>query len=246
MVRGAFTLIELIFAVVVMSIVMLAFPTIMLSDSDAREQNMAQEATLAASAKLAQVLTYQWDEKSVSWEDLAENHQTFAHLLEGTNYSTPAFQRDATDNKRASGSDHRVFFPSHVNTTGIGDDNNTVIGMDDYNGATSDTGLSSGFTAESRGYKRDYQLQVAVLRINDALTPSGGTVDYNQTALTGANSFVLGQDDIHDNPTTNPGDQTNLRCVRVTVSDNSGNVITTLYGYAANIGEYQVYSKVRP
>lgn len=250
--RSAFTLIELIFAIVIMAITVITLPMVMQVDSASRDKNLAQEAILAASAKLSQVLTYQWDERSLSWDDLAENHQTTARLVDGTNFITAVFDRNAS-NVRPSGSIHRTFFPLVTNVTGIGDNNSTlvngfeaVIGMDEQNmTAAALSGFEAGFSADAAGYKRDYRIQVDILRISDALNPAGGAVDYTQPNLTGANRFIFSQTDIHNNPAANPNDQTNLRCAKVSIQDASGNVITTLYGYAANIGEYQVYKDVR-
>lgn len=234
MVKGAFTLIELLFAIVIMSIVMLAFPTVMQTDSDAREQNLAQEAALAGSAKLAQVLSYQWDENSTSWEDKAENANNAAFMVDGTNTVTNAFNRVGTTQKRLNGSvAQRRFSPATVNASPIADNNTSIDAIDDFNGTSSTTG-----TPSSSGYKRNYRLDVRVFPVSDAASSGGGIVDYTQQTLINNNGFVLGHSDA--------GGQTNLRCVEVTVSDNdSGTVYARLYGYAANIGEYQVASRTR-
>jgi len=251
--RRAFTLIELIFAIVIMAITVISLPMVMQVDSASRDKNLAQEAILAASTKLSQVLTFQWDEASLSWADLAENHQTTARLVDGTDFNTSVFDRNAS-NVRPSGSAHRTFFSNLTTVTGIGDNNNTVdafgnqivVGMDDRNiSASALSGFEVGFAADASGYKRKYQMQVDILRINDALNPTGGAINYNATDLTGNNRFVFSQNDIHGNPATTPADQTNLRCAKVSIQDESGKTITTLYGYAANIGEYQVYKEER-
>lgn len=241
--RHAFTMIELIFAIVVMSIVVLSLPMIMQTDNSGREKNLAQEAALAASSKLSQVLSFQWDERSLSWEDLSENHQTIARILDGTNAITTAFDRNVTTGARVNNG-HRIFFNAVTNATALGDDNTTLVngfeaavGMDEQNitfGANS--GFDVGFLASAAGYKKDYQIQVDILRTNDALNPAGGLVDYTQTNLVGANRFIFAQGDA--------GGQTNLRCARVSIQDSGGKLITTLYGYSANIGEYSVASRV--
>lgn len=243
MVKGAFTLIELLFAIVIMSIVMLAFPTVMQTDSDAREQNLAQEAALAGSAKLAQVLSYQWDENSTSLENINENGIDTAILVDGTNHVTNAFNRVGTTQNRLNGSvAQRRFFPATVNASPIADNNTSIPAIDDFDGTFSTTG-----TPNAKGYKRNYRLDVSVYPVSDALRADGGIVDYDQTLLTsnspiGDNRFILTHDAI-------TGGQTNLRCVEVKVSDNSDAAHTPLaimYGYAANIGEYNDRGRPRP
>ncbi len=63
--RGAFTMIELIFAIVIMAIVIIALPRMMRTNSNALEANINQEAIFGASAQMMQVLSYPWDANSV-------------------------------------------------------------------------------------------------------------------------------------------------------------------------------------
>lgn len=240
MVKKAFTLIELVFAIVVMSIVMLSFPIIMQVDSDAREQSFAQEAVLAASAKMAQLFTFQWDEASLDWNDLAENIQTVARVLDGTG-GTVAFHRIPGTELRPSGGS-RHFFPNETNASNLNENNSTLaVGLDEQGfDFGTNSGFDAGFVAGSFGYKRDYQMDVKIWPVSDALSIGNGTVVYNDPTnpdLTGNNGFVFTQGAAVG--------QTNLRAMVVTIRDTDGN-ITRLYGYTANIGEYSAYSRIRP
>ena len=58
-------MIELIFAIVVISITVLSLPMLMRVNQNAMEANVVQEALFATSAKIMQVLSYPWDEHSV-------------------------------------------------------------------------------------------------------------------------------------------------------------------------------------
>lgn len=69
--RSAFTLIELIFAIVVMSIVVMSLPVMMRTTSDSIEKNIVQEAIFAASAELMGASAYYWDTRSI--EDINES-----------------------------------------------------------------------------------------------------------------------------------------------------------------------------
>jgi len=62
--RGAFTMIELIFAIVIMAIVIIALPRVMQTNSNALEANINQEAIFGASATMVQALSYPWDTNS--------------------------------------------------------------------------------------------------------------------------------------------------------------------------------------
>jgi len=63
--RKAFTLIELIFAIVIIAISALSLPMMTQVTSKGVKGSLAQEAIFAASTELNNVMTYNWDESSV-------------------------------------------------------------------------------------------------------------------------------------------------------------------------------------
>lgn len=63
--RAAFTMIELIFAIVVISIAVLSLPMMIQTTSRGIEQNIVQEAIFAASAELMGATSYYWDLNSM-------------------------------------------------------------------------------------------------------------------------------------------------------------------------------------
>jgi len=64
--RLAFTLIELIFAIVIIGISIMSLPLMNRVASDGVEVSLAQEAIYAASAELMSISSYYWDDLSVS------------------------------------------------------------------------------------------------------------------------------------------------------------------------------------
>lgn len=69
--KSAFTLIEVIFAIVVVSLTLLTLPMVTQVTSDEVEDSLAQEAIFAASAELNEALSAQWDENSLKDENLS-------------------------------------------------------------------------------------------------------------------------------------------------------------------------------
>ena len=63
--RSAFTMIELIFAIVIIAISVLSLPMMNQVISKNIEGSIVQEAIFAASAELNQVVSYYWDENSM-------------------------------------------------------------------------------------------------------------------------------------------------------------------------------------
>lgn len=63
--RSAFTMIELIFAIVIIGITVVSLPLVTQTTSKGVENSLAQEAIFAAATQLAQAQTYRWDENSL-------------------------------------------------------------------------------------------------------------------------------------------------------------------------------------
>lgn len=77
--RSAFTLIELVFAIVVISIAVMSLPVMVRITSDQMESNIVQEAVFAASAELTGALAYYWDRRSM--EDMYDNNLTYTERV---------------------------------------------------------------------------------------------------------------------------------------------------------------------
>lgn len=65
MVRYAFSMIELIFAIVIIGITVISLPMMTQVTAKGADSNLVQEAIFAAAAKLNEAVTYRWDENSL-------------------------------------------------------------------------------------------------------------------------------------------------------------------------------------
>lgn len=65
MVKYAFTLIELVFAIVVIGISVVSLPMMIQVTSKNTDNSLVQEAIFAAATKLNEAVTYRWDENSI-------------------------------------------------------------------------------------------------------------------------------------------------------------------------------------
>ena len=63
--RSAFTLLEVLFAIVIVGVTMVSVPVIINSNARGFDVTITQEAIFAASAELNQVLALSWDENSI-------------------------------------------------------------------------------------------------------------------------------------------------------------------------------------
>ena len=69
--RSAFTMIELIFAIVVIAISVISLPTMIQTTSKGIESNIVQEAIFASEAILNESTTYYWDKQSMDDENVS-------------------------------------------------------------------------------------------------------------------------------------------------------------------------------
>jgi type II secretory pathway pseudopilin PulG len=83
--RGAFTMIELIFAIVVIAISVLSLPRMIQATNKGIEANLVQEAIFAGSAQLNEAMTYVWDERSL--DDL--NISDLSRVVNTNSYGCP-------------------------------------------------------------------------------------------------------------------------------------------------------------
>lgn len=64
--KSAFTLLELVFAIVIIGITIVTLPLMTQATSKGIQNNLVQEAVFAGAAELAQIQTYRWDENSLN------------------------------------------------------------------------------------------------------------------------------------------------------------------------------------
>lgn len=215
--RKAFTMIELIFAIVVIAITVISLPMMMRVNQNAMESNVVQEAVFATSAKMMQVLSYPWDEHSVSSTDPGVYAKIVAIPGGSTVYNRKYNMYDQTD---TNGSfrigaiiedGHRMFhnyLSPDANITNLGQQ----FGVDAIDTQSQNNINFSNAAATATGYKNIYTMDVNVSYIPDTGTP-----------------FVF----------SNTGSNTasNMKLVTVDIKDDKGNILTLLRSYSANIGE---------
>ena len=209
-------MIELIFAIVIISISVLAIPTMTQVNTTSMEDNIKQEAIFAASAKMMQLYSYYWDENS------KRATITDAAVLDTKN-GDAVYSRFPDNNSslrigHVNQDNHRKFFmydnPTSI-ATDLGDDIAGVVALDEQttnNVAFTDNGASA------TGYKKRYNTSTLVTHISD--TPVAGV-------------FVLGQNSNAIN--------TNLKLLRVTVQEVGSPDPVVLYAYSANIGSFSYF-----
>lgn len=233
MIRFGFTLIELVFAIVIMGIAILAIPTMTQVNDRGVTNNLKQEAIFAGVAKMMQVLSYPWDENSINLDnnssldlerpvDIVGDTTNYARRdINGTVNLTSEYRvgqiRGVDFHRKLMVYDNNITDDNRTSIiTALGNNNPNVVALDELAGSYSL--VNAG--ASAVGYKDSYTNVV-----NVGYVPDGGSspTPYNF-------SNTLG---------TTP---THMKIVSVQVSDGNG-IVTTLYAYSANIGQADFYSR---
>jgi len=81
--KKAFTLIELIFAIVVIAISVMSLPMMIQSTQKGIEGNIIQEAIFASSGMLNEATTYYWDEHSLNDENVSAGYSRVVNTTTG-------------------------------------------------------------------------------------------------------------------------------------------------------------------
>jgi len=226
MVRKGFTIIELIVAIVVIGIALMSVPLLLSQASKSDEFSLNQEAILAGSTKIGDILTYPWDDKLVSETNVK-------HILDVTNGDSELDRYPNNHTRRIGNFKTNFRRKFDANTTyasatlgRAGDTNTTAYNdIDDFNG-------------------------------NSEIINGGGTGDYLMDLNLTTKVFYISDDaNYSSSPTLNFGDlntslatpTTNLKMIEVKVANKANHqTITTLRAFSANIGSYELLYRTFP
>lgn len=222
--RGA-SMLELVVAIVVMGIAVMALPLMLSQTKSNNEFAMQQEAILAARTKLGDVLTYAWDEANVLL--------TGATLVLDTNDTGSDDELNKINGSRRIGhipSDKRrkgydIQTPSTASGTLGADAGEAQLSdyddIDDFHTTSQQLFNSGEATIAGQDYKfADMNLTTRVIYVDDSATYINDDV----------NDFVF--------TTANANRRSNLKMVEITVSGSQTNFV--LRSYSANIGESEL------
>jgi len=213
--KSAFTLIELIFAIVVISIAVISLPTMNAVLSKGIEGNLVQEAIFASSAKINEIISYPWDENSIPsnsiysqviWSSANDCNQT-TKLRTGHIYQQ-LHRRCLDDNFSIVQPTSSTALGFEANDAGIYDD------IDDFNNVSTKIFIDyqdSSIITSAEGYKTPYRMDV--------------NVTYADFGTTTASSK-------------------NIKKIDISIINLTTHTIATkIHTYSANIGEVDFYKR---
>ena len=158
--RAAFTLIELIFAIVIIAISVISLPMMSQTVSEGIDANLVQEAIFAAATELNEAVTAHWDENSIETGmpnsaarviataiGMCENNATLSTFRQMPGHINQPLHRRCLDANAS------VTAPSNAAAT-------AVNSLDDMEHG--DRNITIGSTPDAEGYKEIYQSNVVV------------------------------------------------------------------------------------
>ena len=209
--RYAFTMIELIFAIVIIAISVMSLPMMTQVTSAGIERNFAQEAIFTSIAEMNIAITYTWDEVSLIDSNATGSIDELSRVININAVSDCADSglddSSGADIMRRTGHVHRRCLNTLATEPFTGVDSACVDSLNavahDFNST-----YEGGAMTSAEGFKTEYESKLEVTKCN------GACVDF------GAAGNV------------------NMKEIKVTLRDASDNeVITILRTYSANIGE---------
>lgn len=222
--RRAFTMIELIFAIVVIAVVMLTIPMMIQVNNKALEGSAAQEAIFLVSAVLSETTTMVWDNRSIVGSDTG---YSLSKILDVDAVGTTYGRTDVNSSIRVGGINedlHRSFFDYNATSPAVPAlaDGQRVTLTHDINNSV----------ANAAGYKSQFTIVATREYVDD--TAHAGTV---------ADPFVFAI----PAPAAAPANRNNIKMTQVEINatiDGNTTTVARLRAYTCNIGEID-YAKRR-
>jgi len=221
--RSAMSMIELIFAIVIMGIAVMSLPLILTQVQTNDAFTLRQEAILAAKTKIGEILTYEWDENSY---DATSQHSFVLNTANGDaelNCNAATFLRLG----HISSDYRRKCSTAGASASAIGADGGDLDDIDDFNTQANALTVTAGENAGVLDYIFNLTLTTTVNYAADA-------ADYTLQTI---NNFVLSPDDT--------GTRTNIKTISVSVTDGVNANGMTLRAFACNIGD-NIFLPSRP
>lgn len=153
--RAAFTLIELVFAIVVIAIAVVSLPVMNSVISSGVNANVVQEAIFASSTEINEVTTAHWDDNSL--EVNATN--SFARVIDEEGNCDDTTRRMPGHVMQTL---HRRCLDSNTTTPADANVTDEVTSLDDFEHNSQN--IFTDTTTDDTGYKRQYESTLTISR----------------------------------------------------------------------------------
>jgi type II secretory pathway pseudopilin PulG len=221
--KKAMSMIELVFAIVIMGIVVMSLPLVLSQTQNSNSFALRQEVILSIKTKLSYILSYQWDQYTYdSTADIERVLTIPASADTATDFNTSTIRRKGhvlADGRRRLWDDLNVSTTKATFTTDTANDD-----IDDFNGKSETKTITA-----LDDFIFNVELNSTVSYIKDTL--SNGTY-----ATSNAITFIF-------NPDNNTTNSTNIKMIKVSATANGIENPISMYAFSSNIGQSKVTKK---
>ncbi len=217
------SMIELVFAIVIMGIAVMSLPLILTQVQNSNSFALRQEVILSLKTKLSYILTYQWDQNT--YDETADIERVLnvpASADTATDFNTSTIRRNGhvfADGRRRLWDDLRAPTTKVNFTTDTANDD-----IDDFNGESETKTITA-----LDDFIFNVTLNTSVSYIKDRL-------DTGTYASSNAITFIF-------NPDNNTTNSTNIKMIKVTATANGIERPISMYAFSSNIGQSKVTKK---
>ncbi len=229
--KRGFSLIEVVFSIVIIAISLMSVPMLLKESAKSNEFSMMQEAILATSTKMGNILSYSWDKNSY---DSSNKILRTLDVLNGDS-ELDRVTTGANDNNLRVGhifADKRRRFFDNINPGAKNPDTTITVAnkqsLNDFHGETTTIGGSGGFDYKDAGMS----MTSNVYYVSDS-------ANYNQT------NFVANITPSTTNPITSNAQSTNIKMVEVNTTMPTLGQSIILRSYLANIGQAKLLTRTK-
>ncbi len=224
--RGAFSLIELVLAIVVIAISIMTIPLMLNQNSKAISFTIMQESMMAARTKIENILSYQWDSCSTIASGVAgtETRIKVIDVLNGDlelNRTVNTIRRvgHVREDLRRRFHDLGVGVLALPSGDGL---SATKVSIDSFNGET--ISMNAGGSLD---YLRDFNITTAIFYISDEVNYTSQNINFNFDATAWRSSTV------------NVNQSTNIKMIELNVTTQDAQPFI-LRAFSSNIGQTEL------
>ena len=227
--RRGFSLIELVFAIVVIAISLMTVPLMLNQGAKSNQFALMQESILAAHTKMGNILSFKWDENS------GDNNDTIVRVLDVTAGDSQLDRKTAV---RRVGHIHddlrRRMQDSETNATSLGALGIEVADLyddiDDFNGKSV---IVAPVGAATQKGKFDYL--DADLNLTTSVTYISDDVNYSQQDI----AFDFNASDVIT------AGSSNIKMVELNATSVNSDIPFVFRMFSSNIGQSKLYERVK-
>jgi len=226
--RSGFSLVELVFSIVIIAIALMTAPLMLNQSAKSNQYALMQESILAARTKMGNILSFKWDENTF------DKNGTVFRVIDVTDGDSELDRNTTADKERRRGhvyeSKRRRMVSTAVNATIVQEGGvDEFDDIDDFDNKTAVIAVTSatGKEGDFDYLDKDLNLTTTVTFLSDAANYSDQNITF----------------DFNVNNTTADVNSTNIKMVELNATSTNNDLPFVFRIFSSNIGQAKLYEK---